>query len=212
MGLLKDAIGSALGANKPNNGLGGPTTSWNKRTSTNAYDGLAYRRQRNDDNQSYNGQRPYDQDYYDGLACRQQRNENNQSYTGQRPYDQDYYDRAYDGSNYNTRSYQDQPYDDMNWNYQNPPPYDQCIAQSRSAGSSTRQRPASNTHFQPLGLPQIAFGDGQPFLRGYNSQLAQYGIFEKDFLRLVDAINVAIVPNPENQIFQKGASIAGWFV
>ena len=31
-------------------------------------------------------------------------------------------------------------------------------------------------------------------------------------MRVVDAINVAIIPNPENQIFQKGATIAGFFV
>jgi hypothetical protein len=66
--------------------------------------------------------------------------------------------------------------------------------------------------FRPLVLPQIAYGDGQPFLRGYSDKLAHYGIYEMDFIALVDAVNVAILPNPENQIFQKGANIAGWFV
>lgn len=71
----------------------------------------------------------------------------------------------------------------------------------------------SSAHaFRPLALPQIAYGDGQPFIRGYNDQLEWHGISQTEFIRIVDAINVAIVPNPENQIFQKGANIAGWFV
>jgi hypothetical protein len=63
-----------------------------------------------------------------------------------------------------------------------------------------------------LALPQIGYGDGEPFLRGYSSDLGRYGVSEGAFIGLVDAINVAIIPNPENQIFQKGANIAGWFL
>ncbi|KAJ5909107.1 hypothetical protein N7495_001789 [Penicillium taxi] len=66
--------------------------------------------------------------------------------------------------------------------------------------------------FHPIALPQIAYGDEQPFLRGYTYDLSQYGISEQQFIGLLDAINVAIIPNPENQIFQKGANIAGWFL
>lgn len=69
-----------------------------------------------------------------------------------------------------------------------------------------------NGAFRPFALPQIAYGDGQPFLRGYSNELVPYGIPPEEFIRVLDAINVAIIPNPENQIFQKGANIAGWFV
>lgn len=66
--------------------------------------------------------------------------------------------------------------------------------------------------FRPLALPQISYGDGQPFLRGYSRELQRYNISFRDFMQILDAINVAIIPNPENQIFQKGANIAGWFL
>ncbi|KAL9560984.1 hypothetical protein ACKAV7_014828 [Fusarium commune] len=69
-----------------------------------------------------------------------------------------------------------------------------------------------NTDFRPLILPQIAFGAGEPFLRGYSSEISIYGISRDQFLRVVDEINVARTPNPEAQLFQKGANIAGWFV
>ncbi|RKL17311.1 hypothetical protein BFJ68_g4815 [Fusarium oxysporum] len=69
-----------------------------------------------------------------------------------------------------------------------------------------------NTDFRPLILPQIAFGAGEPFLRGYSSEISRYGISRDQFLRVVDEINVARTPNPEAQLFQKGANIAGWFV
>ncbi|KAM0080620.1 hypothetical protein ACKRZS_007209 [Fusarium odoratissimum] len=69
-----------------------------------------------------------------------------------------------------------------------------------------------NTDFRPLILPQIAFGAGEPFLRGYSSEISKYGISRDQFLRVVDEINVARTPNPEAQLFQKGANIAGWFV
>ncbi|KAF4416353.1 hypothetical protein FACUT_12649 [Fusarium acutatum] len=69
-----------------------------------------------------------------------------------------------------------------------------------------------NTDFRPLILPQIAFGAGEPFLRGYSSEISRYGISRDQFLRAVDEINVARTPNPEAQLFQKGAGIAGWFV
>jgi hypothetical protein len=188
MGLLRDAISSATGANKLNNGLGGPSLPWTRTSSTKPYNDY--------DNQGYN------QGYY------------NQNYDNQ-----DYNNQMYSNQGYSNQGYDDQPYYDKTWNNQEPPPYDGYISQpTRNAyTSNTPSRPqryggASNSSFQPLGLPQIAHGDGQRFLRGYTGQLAQYSISETDFIRIVDAINVASIPNPENQIFQKGANIAGWFV
>ncbi|KXT15332.1 hypothetical protein AC579_2820 [Pseudocercospora musae] len=67
-------------------------------------------------------------------------------------------------------------------------------------------------HFRPLALPQTANGDGQPFLRGYSDELARFGIQRDEFIELLDAINVAVIPDLEHQIFQKGANIAGWFM
>lgn len=69
-----------------------------------------------------------------------------------------------------------------------------------------------SSSFRPLALPQVDYGDGQPFLRAYSTELLRYNIPMRDFIRTIDAINVAIIPNPENQIFQKGATIAGFFV
>lgn len=66
--------------------------------------------------------------------------------------------------------------------------------------------------FRPLILPQIAYGDGQPFLRGYSAELCRYNISLESFVQVVDRINVAILPSPENQLFQKGANIAGFFL
>ncbi|KAF5589726.1 hypothetical protein FPCIR_6704 [Fusarium pseudocircinatum] len=71
---------------------------------------------------------------------------------------------------------------------------------------------SKNTDFRPLILPQIAFGEGEPFLRGYSSEMNRYGISRDQFLRVVDEINVARTPNPEAKLFQMGAGIAGWFV
>ncbi|KAF5636098.1 hypothetical protein F52700_5412 [Fusarium sp. NRRL 52700] len=69
-----------------------------------------------------------------------------------------------------------------------------------------------NTDFRPLIVPQIAFGAGEPFLRGYSSEISRYGISRDQFLEIVDKINVARTPNPEAQLFQTSANIAGWFV
>lgn len=66
--------------------------------------------------------------------------------------------------------------------------------------------------FRPLALPQITYGDGQPFLRAYGAELSRYNISMRDFLQVLDAINVAIIPSPENQIFQKAATIGGFFM
>ncbi|KAF5691827.1 hypothetical protein FDENT_3194 [Fusarium denticulatum] len=94
------------------------------------------------------------------------------------------------------------------------------IYQQPSYNYSSPQTMASNTWFpfdqpsiqnsdlRPLTLPQIAFG-GEPFLRGYSSEMDRYGISRDQFLRVVDEINVARTPNPEAKLFQMGAGIAG---
>lgn len=69
-----------------------------------------------------------------------------------------------------------------------------------------------NSGFHPLALPQVEYGDGKPFMRGYSDELQHYGIEERQFIQILDTVNKAIIPNPENQIFQKAANIAGWFV
>lgn len=180
MGLLRDAIKSATGANKPNNGLGGPSLPWSHPPST----------RRND----ASGSQGYNSQSYD---------------------DESYYNESYNYPSYSNQLYRDQAYYDTRWNNKDPPPYD-CVASQSTrnniASSPVPRATASNNSFQPLGLPQIAHGDGQPFVRGWNHQLAYYGISEAEFIGIVDAINVAIIPNPENQIFQKGANIAGWFL
>ncbi|KAF9774436.1 hypothetical protein IL306_007561 [Fusarium sp. DS 682] len=83
---------------------------------------------------------------------------------------------------------------------------------STNMGSAFNSSSYQNANFRPIALPQIAFGSGEPFLRGYSSELNRYGVTRDKFLRVLDDINVARTPNPEAQIFQKGASIAGWFV
>lgn len=193
MGLLRDAISSATGANKPNNGLGGPSLPWTRTSSPKRYDDYG--------SQSYNNQSINGTNY------------NNQGYSNQSYYGQS------NSQGYINQDYDNQPGYNTNWGNQDPPPYDGYMSQgtrdnfaSNSPSRGQRYAGASNNSFQPFGLPQIAHGDGQPFLRGYSGHLAQYDISETEFIRIVDAINVAIIPNPENQIFQKGASIAGWFV
>ncbi|KAF4455760.1 hypothetical protein F53441_1959 [Fusarium austroafricanum] len=83
---------------------------------------------------------------------------------------------------------------------------------SMIAGPAYSQPSLQSSGFRPLALPQVQFGDGEPFLRGYSSELSRYGISRDQFLQVVDAINVARTPNPEVQLFQQGANIAGWFI
>jgi hypothetical protein len=45
----------------------------------------------------------------------------------------------------------------------------------------------------PICLPQITGGYGAPFARGYNPQLAEYGLEQDDFLNFLDALNIAMV-------------------
>lgn len=92
--------------------------------------------------------------------------------------------------------------------------YDNDTLVPRSLAMDVRgpPSPSRQAYFRPLVLPQVAYGAGHPFLRGYSDELARYGISDADFVAILDSINVAMVPNPENQIFQKGANIAGFFL
>ncbi|GLI81851.1 hypothetical protein PoHVEF18_010243 [Penicillium ochrochloron] len=203
MGLLRDAIGSALGAGQINNGLSGPK--------------LPFAQRRNRETRwlssSDTQQSPYPDQRYGSYT-----NENN-------------------GRNCTVTMYPGpearQPYEqmqqrDINARHQffdEPPCYENFASQrgydNQRQFNDSQPRDITQVSdfeipggpsFRPLALPQIGYGDEQPFLRAYSSNLSQYGISELDFIKLIDAINVAIIPNPENQIFQKGANIAGWFL
>ena len=75
-----------------------------------------------------------------------------------------------------------------------------------------QDRGFDGSRFRPFAIPQYMYGEGQPFLRAYSQELASRGISENDFIRVVDELNIAVIPNPEAQIFQKSAQIAGYFV
>lgn len=193
MGLIKDVLGSALGSDQIKNGFS------NKRFSSSF----------NQNSAPSSGQRPYssysgrnNNDYYDSDRSdpnsgqlqpppAYSRQPSRQSYNNS--YDSDYSD--YQQSRQQSR----QGYNDYN-DYD---VYQQDMGYSQGGGRGG---------FRPLALPQISYGDGQPFLRGYSRELQRYNIPFRDFMQILDAINVAIIPNPEHQIFQKGANIAGWFL
>lgn len=228
MGLLRDAIGSALGANQLNNGLSGrprlpfandnsrygpqPSSSGRKQSSSynQGYAGYSNRKQnrrRSSDGNNF-GSQPFDQEdrhyragqyqdhHYPSLIGRHdaddvQRIHN--GYDGQISQSPPRYETCTsDGQGYRMQSYNPHPYGSEN--------YTDNGGWSRSAT------------FRPLALPQIAYGNGQPFLRGYSQELSCYDITMEDFMQVLDSINTAIIPSPENQIFQKGANIAGWFL
>ncbi|KAF4341233.1 hypothetical protein FBEOM_4832 [Fusarium beomiforme] len=83
---------------------------------------------------------------------------------------------------------------------------------STNMGSSSYPSSHQNGEFRLIAIPQTAFGSGEPFLRGYSSELNRYGITRDQFVEVLDTVNVARTPNPEAQLFQKGANIAGWFL
>lgn len=205
MGLIKDVLGSALGSDQVKNGFGSNRfslssvqnsfSSSNERYSSGSdYNTRDSRMQ----NRSPNYPPPYASTY------------NNDDYR-QQPSRRD--DRV--DTRYNNDSYYD-PRPNYGGAYKSP----QKNAQTSSV---TRQRYIENNDYQDPGysrgsdfhlfaLPQIGYGDGQPFLRGYSNELGQYGLTFRDFIQALDSINIAIIPNPEAQIFQKGANIAGWFL
>ncbi|KAJ5710332.1 hypothetical protein N7488_004488 [Penicillium malachiteum] len=200
MGLIRDAIGAALGADQVNNGFNGPkdrllnsasryASSVTQKPPSRAQK-ISYANYSDQRSQypSNNTQYDFSQDRApvplprDEFPPRYELSADNDS--------RDLYERPV----YNT-----QPYDPQSYYKQTP---------QRGMGY-----PGDiNFAFRPIALPQISYGDREPFLQGYANELRQYGISERDFISLIDAINVTIIPNPENQIFQKGANIAGWFL
>ncbi|EED17477.1 hypothetical protein TSTA_113030 [Talaromyces stipitatus ATCC 10500] len=178
MGLIRDVLGSAMGADQVKNGFND--------------------RGRHSRTQSGSPQYP------PALPPRSSGYDYRDS---QRSYQQD--DYRYDSDDYDSR----QPY--MNFvQDRDPRPYSvqqgpQGYNNSYNVQDLGYSRGALDG-FRPFALPQITYGDGQPFLRGYSDELQLYNISFNQFMQALDAINVAIIPNPEAQIFQKGANIAGW--
>jgi hypothetical protein len=224
MGLLRDAIGSALGANQLNNGLSDrprlPFTNNNNVGETRRPLPPPWK-QSSSSNQRY--------DDYGNRGERQRRSPDGNDFANQRL---EQNDTLYRTEQYSDRQYQSSinGYAPENMQYmrdaydgrraQPPPGYETYVGNERGS----YQQPLTNLNyaqdrgfsipggFRPLALPQIAYGDGQPFLRGYSQELSRYSISIEDFIQVLDTINVAIIPSPENQIFQKGANIAGWFL
>ncbi|KAJ5938692.1 hypothetical protein N7466_001826 [Penicillium verhagenii] len=220
MGLIRDAIGTALGSDQVANGFNGPKLPFGNK-------GSSIRDMRRSalsspSRQGYISEISYQndrglyppEDMQRGMARQQ-------GYNGYQnrgpplpprceppPYASDnqswYQEEPYNGQRFDEQPYNGQRFDEQSY-YQQGPVRD--MGYPRDMGYSSR-----DAGFRPIALPQISYGDGQPFLRGYSNELSRYGISEAEFIRLVDAINVAIIPSPENQIFQKGANIAGWFV
>lgn len=227
MGIIRDAISSALGANQLNNGLPGksrlPFTNDNNRSgrgsssSTRNQSSSYYQRYENDTNRKQIHRRLSD----------------GNNFSSQPPDQYDNQDEAEQYLNSSHRSSMDRYSPDGIQRIRNgyggqtsqpPPGYETYIGDGRGyqmqsyngqtyAGEYyTGDRGSRGAIFRPLALPQTAYGDGQPFLRGYSWELSRYNITMEDFMQVLDSINIAIIPSPENQIFQKGANIAGWFL
>lgn len=206
MGLIKSALGSAMGANNVNNGFGGPRLPFgNKPTArasttqyypddTSDYDRYAYQddsrgrrlphhraRPRSVGQSMVMGSDPY-------MLGGDLRN-NGSSYNASRRswqdgrrhedqyYDIDGYDNDYD-SDRNASSRRFDRYDDnYRLNAGQPPEYSRY---DPGVDNYPPPRPRSSNRggFRPLALPQITYGDGQPFLRGYSDELGRFGISE----------------------------------
>ncbi|KAL7782026.1 hypothetical protein V8C37DRAFT_398037 [Trichoderma ceciliae] len=228
MGLIRDALGSALGTNQINNGLssrprlpfannnnGGdarrPLPSVRRRSPSASQGYIDYpnrkEKYRNSQDENNSSSQPVDQN--DGLHMTEQYSDRRyRSPMDSYPPDsmqqkRDVYDSqllepplaygTYTGDGRGSQSHDRQPYTTaVN--------YGEVREFSRAA------------NFRPVALPQIAYGDGQPFLRGYSQELSHRSIAIEEFIEVIDTINIAIIPSPENQIFQKGASIAGLFL
>lgn len=201
MGILKDTIKSAMGADQVNNGFGnGPklpfmNSNQGRPQTQDRYDGRIYSRNAapdpRDTQDQWHGDLPprYD-DCYDTSSYRNSRERSRSRYLSGYQSNNGY-------SNHEDLSYYDEDYGRQQYR-------DQV---NYSSGSRNSDR-----GFRPIILPQIDYGDGQPFMRAYSPELLQYNISEQTLIETIDALNVAMVPNPENQIFQKAMGIAGWFV
>ncbi|KAJ5218504.1 uncharacterized protein N7498_000603 [Penicillium cinerascens] len=229
MGLLRDAIGSALGANQVNNGLSGPRLPFgNKNSNRNAawVSPSAYRQSPSLD-QGYASYTEYDDERNSSPDEKQGRIRGSLGPARPRELSCQSFTQDNCAVGYQTSVVGPPPdqmqqwYNDDRAQYSDLPPryetaaYDtgneyqgQSYDMSRAGDMGLRR----DANFRPLALPQIAYGHEQPFLRGYTMELSQYGISEHEFIGLLDAINVAIIPNPEHQIFQKGANMAGFFL
>lgn len=197
MGLIRDLIGAGLGSDQVNNGFNGPKLPFANKINRTSL--LPSPRQHFTSDIRYQDERRlYTPDDMERGMMRKQRHIGDQDRAPVLP--PRYEPPAYESDTQNW--YQEEPYDGQYY-------YEQQYHEQRTVPDMRFPRDGD---FRPIALPQITYGDGQPFLRGYASELVRYGISESDFIRLVDTINVAIIPNPENQIFQKGANIAGWFM
>ncbi|KAM0450628.1 hypothetical protein ACHAPV_010412 [Trichoderma viride] len=225
MGILRDTIRSAIGADQVNNGFGGPNLPFLDRNRSSNSGSRRNRRSSvyRDEQQYATSTRPRPRSYENGYAEQDYPRDRSQRRQSVAYYDDN--DTTLNRNHYQSPGYSEYVMPMRQGGSYEAPPYQQadrlhdpqCHDNRLMPQFSTRDMQLRNSSreqdfFRPLVLPQIAYGEGQPFLRGYSDNLAHYGIYETDFIALVDAVNVAILPNPENQIFQKGANIAGWFV
>lgn len=231
MGLIKDAIGSALGANQVNNGFNGPQIPFaNRNKQHRQYDPNRLSPLPSSNSSIASNPRYSSRNYYDEREQYGPYDRRARSYSPPRPRNSEYdvrdqsYRRNSPINDPRDIGYGNQPspYRE-DWSQTDAPPSYESQQeyaaynpnQERRYGSSRQHRGSESPRsfeFRPLVLPQVAYGKEQPFIRGFSDELRGYGISERDFIEVVDAINVAIVPSPEAQIFQKGANIAGWFL
>lgn len=224
MGLIKQALGSALGANDVKNGFNGPRIPFKGNDKSHLQQQQCHcsdkrqpaRRSSSDFIDPSRGQ--YQNRSRSYSPC--EKGHNRSVFRGQSSPNLDTPISSYGGplQNQYVASYPDGPpsYDNVRDSHGQEGGYIRHSARSyddQGLGRNHHQwNSLSEKRFRTLALPQSAYGDGQPFIRGYSEHLQQYGISKPTFIEILDAINVAIIPNPEMQIFQKGANIAGWFL
>ena len=234
MGLLRDAIGQAVGAGQVQNGFNGPKLPFGNKGHGKVRDGHEvsqprdrlqrptpgiprWRSSEDDDDHRYYRETRLCGREVDLLSRDESRSDHANPHppTGPTPlggtserYTGSYYPHSPPPCRPSTSDiwsdvYGTQPYGACQLLQQNELSRLQCLSSLQSQHADS---------FRPLALPQISYGDGQPFLRGYSDELRQYGISKSEFIGILDAVNVAIIPNPEVQIGQKAARIAGFFV
>ncbi|KAK4703607.1 hypothetical protein P7C70_g2610, partial [Phenoliferia sp. Uapishka_3] len=64
---------------------------------------------------------------------------------------------------------------------------------------------------RPFVLPQ-GTGSGTPIVRGFGNELAAAGVSSREMIEFIDALNLTTIPNPEMQLANTAAGLAGWFV
>lgn len=74
--------------------------------------------------------------------------------------------------------------------------------------------PPSQYHRQrlqlPVCLPQVTGGYDSPFARGYNPQLAASGIDQDEFLKFLDALNIAMAASPPLRVIDTAGFVIGF--